>query len=59
MSDMVVPKKFFDSEPILLKTLKKNSETLQNINSHFLDIYQRFKIYMAHENHKTDIKGSK
>ncbi|KAI1855087.1 hypothetical protein JX265_012275 [Neoarthrinium moseri] len=59
MSDAVIPKAFWHSEPVLLKTLKKDNETLQNINNHFLDIYQRFKILMAHENHKTDLKGTK
>ncbi|KAI1812433.1 hypothetical protein GGS20DRAFT_22582 [Poronia punctata] len=59
MSDAVVPRPFFQSEPVLLKTLKKDNETLQNINNHFLDVYQRFKILMAHENHKTDLKGTK
>ncbi|KAI0017119.1 hypothetical protein F4780DRAFT_782650 [Xylariomycetidae sp. FL0641] len=59
MSDAVVPKSFFQSESVLLKTLKRDNETLQNINSHFLDIYQRFKILMAHENHKTDLKGTR
>ncbi|RYP09080.1 hypothetical protein DL764_001501 [Monosporascus ibericus] len=59
MSDAVVPKSFFQSESVLLKTLKRDNETLQNINNHFLDIYQRFKIMMAHENHKTDLKGTR
>ncbi|RYP71368.1 hypothetical protein DL771_004856 [Monosporascus sp. 5C6A] len=59
MSDAVVPKSFFQSESVLLKTLKRDNETLQNINNHFLDIYQRFKILMAHENHKTDLKGTR
>ncbi|KAI0438650.1 hypothetical protein F4803DRAFT_554835 [Xylaria telfairii] len=59
MSDAVVPRSFFQSESVLLKTLKRDNETLQNINNHFLDIYQRFKILMAHENHKTDLKGTK
>lgn len=59
MSDAIVLKRFFDSESVLLKTLKRDNETLSNINSHFLDIYQRFKIHMAHENYKTDIKGTK
>ncbi|KAI1377925.1 hypothetical protein F4677DRAFT_443844 [Hypoxylon crocopeplum] len=59
MSDAVVPRTFFQSESVLLRTLKRDNETLQNINSHFLDIYQRFKILMAHENHKTDLKGTK
>ncbi|KAI1429014.1 hypothetical protein F5Y12DRAFT_588025 [Xylaria sp. FL1777] len=59
MSDAVVPRSFFQSESVLLKTLKRDNETLQNINSHFLDVYQRFKILMAHENHKTDLKGTR
>ncbi|KAI1175275.1 hypothetical protein F4777DRAFT_335580 [Nemania sp. FL0916] len=59
MSDAVIPKSFFQSESVLLRTLKRDNETLQNINSHFLDIYQRFKILMAHENHKTDLRGTK
>ncbi len=59
MSDAVVPRSFFQSESVLLKTLKRDNETLQNINNHFLDIYQRFKILMAHENHKTDLKGTR
>lgn len=59
MSDAVLPRKFFESESVLLKTLKKDNETLANINNHFLDIYQRFRIHMVHENHKTDIKGTK
>ncbi|KAI1435845.1 hypothetical protein GGR50DRAFT_693752 [Xylaria sp. CBS 124048] len=59
MSDAVIPRSFFQSESVLLKTLKRDNETLQNINVHFLDVYQRFKILMAHENHKTDLRGTK
>jgi hypothetical protein len=59
MADTVVPRKIFESESVLLKSLKKDNETLQQISSHFLDIYQKFKIHMAHENQKTDVKGSK
>ncbi|KAL2144726.1 hypothetical protein VTI28DRAFT_8664 [Corynascus sepedonium] len=59
MADAVVPKKIFESESVLLKSLRKDNETLQEISNHFLDIYQKFKIHMAHENQKTDIKGSK
>lgn len=59
MSDAIIPRKFFESESVLLRTLKKENETLANINSHFLDIYQRFRIHMAHENHKTDLKGTR
>lgn len=59
MADAVIPRRFFASESVLLRTLKRDNETLANINSHFLDIYQRFCIHMAHENHQTDIKGTK
>lgn len=59
MSDALVMRKLFETESVLLRTLKKDNETLANINSHFLDIYQRFRIHMVHENHKTDIKGTK
>ena len=59
MSDAVVPKKLFETESILLKTLKRDSERLFEINNHFLDIYQRFKIHMAHEGLKTDVKGTR
>lgn len=55
MSDSVVTRPFFRSESILLKTLKKDNERLQEINSHFLDIYQRFMIHMVHENQKSYI----
>ncbi|KAL1836391.1 hypothetical protein VTJ49DRAFT_5215 [Mycothermus thermophilus] len=57
MADALVPKRFITTESVLLKTLKKDSETLQQITNHFLDIYQRFKIHMVHENHKTSARG--
>jgi len=59
MFDAVVPKRFLSSEPVLLRTLKKDNETLTDINNHFLNVYQRFEIHMVHENQKTDIKGIK
>lgn len=59
MVSALMPKKALDSESILIKTLTTNNETLANINLHFLDIYQRFKICMAHESLKTDFKGTK
>ncbi|KAJ4141129.1 hypothetical protein NW768_000336 [Fusarium equiseti] len=57
--DTVIPKTIFHSEPILLRTLKKDNETLADINNQFLNIYQRFEVHMVHENQKTDIKGIK
>ncbi|GKT97908.1 and nb-arc protein [Fusarium langsethiae] len=59
MANALIPKRFFDSEPVLLKTLRKDNETLANINSHFLDIYQRFEVHMVRENQKTDVKGKR
>jgi hypothetical protein len=59
MVSALVPKKVMHSESQLVKTLQSNNETLQNINLHFLDIYQKFKICMIHEAAPTDIKGSK
>lgn len=59
MVQTLVPKKVMDSESQLVKTLQTNNETLQNINLHFLDIYQRFKICMVHESVKTDLKGTR
>lgn len=59
MTHAVIPRSILDTEPVLLKTLKKDSETLQEISNRFLDIYQKFSIHMAYENHKTDLKGSK
>lgn len=59
MSDAIAPKRFFSSEPVLLKTLKKDHEVLTNINSRFWKIHGRFEILMVHENQSSDIKGSK
>ncbi|KAB8292912.1 hypothetical protein EYC80_007277 [Monilinia laxa] len=59
MVSALMPKKALDSESILIKTLTTNNETLANINLHFLDIYQRFKICMVHESLKSDFKGTK
>lgn len=58
-ADAFFPKKLFDTESVLLKSLKRDSETLLQISNQFLEIYQNFKIHMAHENQKTDVKGSK
>lgn len=59
MVSALVPKKIMDTEPQLIKTLQKNNETLQNINVHFLDIYEQFQICMVHEAVKTDLKGTR
>ncbi|KAK4192153.1 hypothetical protein QBC35DRAFT_373916, partial [Podospora australis] len=59
MSDVAIPRRIFETQPVLLRALKKDNETLQQINVHFLDIYQRFRIHMVHENHTTDVRGTK
>ncbi|PKY08373.1 catalytic protein [Aspergillus campestris IBT 28561] len=55
----VMPKKFLDSSPQLVKALRSNNETLQNINSLFADIMPRFHIYFFHETLPTDLRGSR
>lgn len=59
MVHTLLPKKVMHSDGQLVKTLQTNNETLQNINLHFLDIYQRFRICMAHEEMQTDLRGTK
>lgn len=59
MVHSLIPRKVMHSDAQLVKTLQTNNETLQNINLHFLDIYQRFRICMAHEEMQTDLKGTK
>ncbi|KAK2802776.1 hypothetical protein FQN51_004304 [Onygenales sp. PD_10] len=55
----LVPKKFFDTTPNMLKTLKPDNETLQNVNRQFSDIMGRFRIYYFHESKPMDLKGTK
>lgn len=55
----VMPKKFLDSSPQLVKALRSNNETLQNINSLFADMMPRFHIYFFHETLPTDLRGSR
>ncbi|KAH6686621.1 hypothetical protein F5X68DRAFT_275963 [Plectosphaerella plurivora] len=57
--DAVVPKKLINTEGVLLKTLRGQSETIVNINHQFNQIKQRFKIHYAYETLKTSLKGIK
>lgn len=59
IGDALIPKRFMDTEPHLLRTLKSNNETLQNINLQFLDICSSFEMNMIHEAVKTDLGGTK
>lgn len=56
---VVLPKKFFDSSPQLVESLKSNNETLQNINRLFSDFLDRFHIYFFHEGKPMDLKGTR
>ncbi|KAL4978235.1 hypothetical protein BDW66DRAFT_130584 [Aspergillus desertorum] len=55
----VLPRKFLDSSPQLIKALKTNNETLQNINSLFTDMMPRFRICFFHETLPMDVKGTR
>ena len=53
-----LPKRVFDTEPQLVHALKKNNETLQNIDRQFVQLITRFHIYYFHEGKPTDLKGT-
>ncbi|CAG7918386.1 unnamed protein product [Penicillium olsonii] len=55
----MLPKKFIETSPQLVKTLRANNETLQHINSLFVDIMGRFHIYFFHETRSTDVRGTR
>ncbi|THC99933.1 hypothetical protein EYZ11_000631 [Aspergillus tanneri] len=55
----VLPRKFVETSPHLVKALRTNNETLQNINSLFAEIMGRFHIYFFHETLSTDVKGTR
>ncbi|EPE05245.1 and nb-arc domain-containing protein [Ophiostoma piceae UAMH 11346] len=59
LGSLLLPRALFESEPILLRTLQRDSETLKEINNQFLEIYQLFQIHLVHENLKTDLKITK
>ncbi|PSR97731.1 hypothetical protein BD289DRAFT_403349 [Coniella lustricola] len=54
----VFPRRMWDTDTPLIKTLLKDSETLDNINASFVEIQQRFRIHLVYENQKTDLKGT-
>lgn len=59
ISHAVLPKKFMDSQPQLVKALKTDNETLLNINRLFIEIIGRFHIYFFHESKPMDFKGTR
>jgi hypothetical protein len=48
-----------EASPQLIKSLRTNNETLQHINSLFVDIMGRFHIYFFHETRSTDVRGTR
>jgi len=54
----VMPKKFVDTQPQLVEALKKDNETLQNIDRQFIQLTSRFHIYFFHESKPTNLKGT-
>lgn len=55
----VLPKKFMDSSPHLIKSLQTNNETLRGINSGFAPIQPRLHIYLFHETRTMDLHGTR
>ena len=49
----VLPSKVLDTQPQLVDALKKNNETLQNIDRGFIQIMNKFHIYFFHEGKPT------
>jgi len=55
----VMPTKAIDSNDNLVKALKSNNETLQNIDRQFIQLISRFHVYFFHEGKPTDLKTKK
>ena len=58
LCEIVMPKKFMDTEPQLLAALKSNNETLQNIDRQFMQIINKFHIFFFHEARPSNLKGT-
>ncbi|KAK3899668.1 protein SERAC1 [Staphylotrichum tortipilum] len=59
ITNIFIPRMLLTTETVLLKALKKDNEIVQELSNRFTHISQRFEIHMAHENQKTDAKGTK
>lgn len=55
IAELTISKRFFESQPILLKTLRNDSETLDNINFEFVHIMQKFETCLVYEEATTKI----
>jgi len=54
-----LPRKLFDSSSHLVEDLKKNNETLQNINRQFTEIMPRLHVFYFYEARPMDLKGTR
>ena len=54
----VMPKKVLDSQPQLVDALKKENETLQNIDRQFVQLMGKFHVFFFHEAKPTNLKGT-
>lgn len=57
MVEWTVSKRIFESHSILLKTLSRNSEALENANFEFIHIMQKFEVCLVYEEATTNIGG--
>ena len=54
----VMPRKVLDSQPQLVDALKKENETLQNIDRQFIQLMSKFHVFFFHEAKPTNLKGT-
>ena len=54
----VLPKKVLDSQPQLVDALKKENETLQNIDRQFIQLMGKLHVFFFHEAKPTSLKGT-
>ncbi|KAK5098937.1 hypothetical protein LTR70_000944 [Exophiala xenobiotica] len=59
IASATLPRKLFDSSSHLVEDLKKNNETLQNINRQFTEIMPRLHVFYFYEARPMDLKGTR
>lgn len=55
IADLAISKRLFETQSVLLKTLRADSETLDNINFEFIHISQKFETCLVYEDASTKI----
>ncbi|KAG8528218.1 uncharacterized protein KY384_007135 [Bacidia gigantensis] len=56
MTALTVPKRFLQTDSALVRALREDSETLQNITDQFVPIMGRFRMMFLWEQERTDLK---